>query len=417
MAGPTSSRTRTDDPAARWAASGAAALSGPPPGGRLGPPSRLVAQLLSIGERLVSTATGWGHPLDVDWLALLGERAALDGLVARGRSSCGGAARLMRCADGWVAISLARPSDTELLPAWLALAGDPDPWRAPRPPTMAPPADRWLAPEATWGALATHVRGRSGAALSSAAGVVGLPAGVLGERGAAPDGGVELHVVEPARPDISPPRRVLDLSTLWAGPLCASLLAACGAEVVKVSSRHRPDGAAAGNPTWYRLLNDDKHHVELALDTTTGREELARLVATADVVVESARPRGLEQMGIIATEVMASHDGPRAWVSITGHGRASSRVAFGDDAAVAGGLVVHDGEGPWFCADAVADPLSGITAADAAMQCLATGRRALVEVSMSGVAAAHAGPTLPASGTVRPPRARLGTTAAAGDRP
>lgn len=417
MVGPRSDATRTDDPAVMWAASGAAAISGPPPGGRLGPPDRLVAQLLSCGERIESTAARWGHTLDVDWLALLGERAAFDALVARGRTSCGGATRLVQCADGWVAISLARPSDTELLPAWLALAGDPDPWRAPRPPAMELPDAGWRAPEATWESLATHVRGRSGAALSSAAGVVGLPVGVLGERSAGPDGGVELHVVEPTRPDNSPPGRVVDLSTLWAGPLCSSLFAACGAEVVKVSSRHRPDGASAGNPTWYRLLNGDKQHVELALDTLTGRAELAHLVATADVVVESARARGLEQMGIVAAEVMAAGDGPRAWVSITGHGRASSRVAFGDDAAVAGGLAVHDAEGPWFCADAVADPLSGLTAADAAMQCLATGSRALVEVAMSGVAAAHAGPTLRAAGTVRHPRARLGPTPAAGARP
>ena len=53
------------------------------------------------------------------------------------------------------------------------------------------------------------------------------------------------------------------------------------------------------------------------------------------------------------------------WVSITGHRRLapqSMRIAFGDDAAVAGGLVGRLVDGPVFLADAVADPLAGLTA-------------------------------------------------------
>ena len=76
------------------------------------------------------------------------------------------------------------------------------------------------------------------------------------------------------------------------------------------------------------------------------------------------------------------------WVSITGYGRegsAAELVAFGDDAAVAGGLVAADGAGgPVFCADAVADPLTGLYAAAAA---LAVEGGALVSVPMVGVAA------------------------------
>jgi crotonobetainyl-CoA:carnitine CoA-transferase CaiB-like acyl-CoA transferase len=75
-------------------------------------------------------------------------------------------------------------------------------------------------------------------------------------------------------------------------------------------------------------------------------------------------------------------------VSITGYGRegnAADLVAFGDDAAVAGGLVAADGAGgPVFCADAVADPLTGLYAAAAA---LAVEGGALVSVPMAGVAA------------------------------
>lgn len=91
---------------------------------------------------------------------------------------------------------------------------------------------------------------------------------------------------------------------------------------------------------------------------------------------------------------MLTGAGPRVWVSITGHGReaAPERVGFGDDAAVAGGLVVDDGEGPCFVADAIADPLTGVAAAVAVARCLAEGGRWLVDASLAGVAASVAGP-------------------------
>ena len=85
--------------------------------------------------------------------------------------------------------------------------------------------------------------------------------------------------------------------------------------------------------------------------------------ARADVVLEASRPRALAQFGIDAEALTTGTPdgrGPQAWVSITGYGRTgdeANRVAFGDDAAAAGGLVSWtDGE-PLFCADAVADPL------------------------------------------------------------
>ena len=78
-----------------------------------------------------------------------------------------------------------------------------------------------------------------------------------------------------------------------------------------------------------------------------------------------------------------------AWVSITGHGRwgsGSNRVAFGDDAAVSGGLVVP-GDPPMFVGDAIADPIAGLAAASVAADLLAEGRAALVDVSLASVSA------------------------------
>ena len=126
-------------------------------------------------------------------------------------------------------------------------------------------------------------------------------------------------------------------------------------------------------------------------------------------MIEASRPRALEQLGIHAADEVRD-GGPQVWVSITGYGRtdASGRVAFGDDAAAGGGLVVWHEGAPMFCADAVADPITGLAAANACLHALASGGRWLLDVSMAGVSAELAGPTLPTSPdvTAAPPRAR-----------
>src|SRR5690606_23490404 len=105
-------------------------------------------------------------------------------------------------------------------------------------------------------------------------------------------------------------------------------------------------------------------------------------------------------------------------------GAAGMRVAFGDDAAAAGGLAVLAGDAadrPRICADAVADPLAGLHAAAAALAVHERGGGALVDVSLAGVAAAAAAigpdgaggraqPIDPA--LVAPPRARAAPGAA-----
>lgn len=362
------------------------ALSGHADHAPLGPPARLVGGITAFGRRLTDRAASLGARVELDWLALLGERAALAGLRRGGTTSCGGSTRLLPSADGWVAVALARPSDVELVPAWLELEAVPDdPW-----PSLA-------------AALAT----RASEEVVERASMLGLPVGALGER-AADAAGV---VATPFGPSSSPRPLdqlvVVDLSSLWAGPLCASLLAMAGARVVKVESAARPDGLRGADDGLFDLLNHAKQSVAVDLATASGRSALAALIRTADIVVESARPRALAQLGIVASDELARPSGPRAWVSITGHGRSSPRVAFGDDAAVAGGLVVEDGVGPTFCADAIADPATGLVAAAAALDAVGEGGRWLLDVAMAGVAASFAGPTLPAADVVAAaPRAR-----------
>ena len=63
------------------------------------------------------------------------------------------------------------------------------------------------------------------------------------------------------------------------------------------------------------------------------------------------------------------------------------RVAFGDDAAVAGGLVAGPIVRPRFCGDAIADPLAGMVGALAVLECLRQGSASVLDVAMAGVAA------------------------------
>ena len=165
---------------------------------------------------------------------------------------------------------------------------------------------------------------------------------------------------------------VVDLSALWAGPLCGDLLARTGATVVKVESTQRPDGARRGPTEFFDLLNGRKQSVALDFQSHAGVRILHDLVQHADVVIEASRPRALAQFGLDGPDLVRA-GGPQVWVSITGHGRdgdAANRVAFGDDAAAAGGLVVWRDGIPLFCADAIADPLTGLTAADACQHAL-----------------------------------------------
>jgi crotonobetainyl-CoA:carnitine CoA-transferase CaiB-like acyl-CoA transferase len=103
--------------------------------------------------------------------------------------------------------------------------------------------------------------------------------------------------------------RVVDCSTVLAGPLCTMLLADLGADVVKVEP---PEGdatrgwgppwvgdEAAGTRTaaYYLSVNRNKRSIRLDLRLERGREVLRRLLADADVLVENARVGGFARLG------------------------------------------------------------------------------------------------------------------------
>lgn len=97
--------------------------------------------------------------------------------------------------------------------------------------------------------------------------------------------------------------RVLDLSQYLPGPFATQILADLGARVLKIEPpagdpmRSFPGRAEDGLSPWYKQVNAGKQVVRLDLKGDSGRETLARLVAAADVLLESYRPGVLERLG------------------------------------------------------------------------------------------------------------------------
>src|SRR5688500_13408235 len=92
--------------------------------GRLGGPA------LAPPDAVVDRVVELGTPLGVDPLPLLAERAIAAGFARSGAATCGGAGRLLRSADGWVAVNLARDDDLLSVPAWLEIDDAGEPWAA-----------------------------------------------------------------------------------------------------------------------------------------------------------------------------------------------------------------------------------------------------------------------------------------------
>ena len=337
-----------------WADSGVVALTGHADGAVLVPPGHAATTARELTARIRRLT---GGRVDLDGARLLAERAAFTGHTRRGRVSVGGSCRLLPTADGWAAVSCARPDDPLLLGALVEAELPTDPW-----PTIA----AWL-------------RDHSGAELAERAELLGIAAGPV-LRDPAPRT-VAAHKARSVEGLL-----VVDFSALWAGPLCAHVLGQAGARVVKVETPSRPDGARRGDAEFYRLLHAGHDSVVLDPTAPAGRAAMAALVARADIVIEASRPRALIGFGLDADAAVAAGT---TWVSITAAGRSSQRVGFGDDVAAAAGLVALDADGmPVFCGDAIADPLTGLTAAALALTAPVDGAGVLWDVAMTDVVAA-----------------------------
>jgi hypothetical protein len=346
------------DAASDWAGSGLAYLTGASDG----PPDFSRAAVLAEARRVtadIERVLG----VEVDAPTVLAGRAALLGLTRRGRISAGGATQLLAALDGWCAVALPRDDDVAALPALLevdTVTGDP------------------------WAVLSAWAATRSTDDVVDRARLLDFAAAALGQAAAEPP------TVRCCGTRAGPRRAdgllVADLSSLWAGPLCGQLLARAGAVVVKVESPSRPDGTRRGEPAFFDWMNAGK--LSYCVDFDSESDALHRLLDVADIVIEGSRPAALRRRGLSADDVPARRG--RIWLRVNGYRDQPDRPAFGDDAAVAGGLVGADDDGPVFCGDAIADPLSGLEAARAVGESLRRGGGEVIDVAMAQVAARYA---------------------------
>lgn len=369
MVSPEPPRAPDEHPAITWADSGLMALTGTTEG----PPRMCPAPLASCADGALAALASLAPTGALDGLRgsrLLTERAALLGLRRNGATSPGGACRLYQAADGGIALNLARDEDRESLAAWLEAPEPVDPAR-----------------------LAELIAQRCVDELVERARLLGLA--VSANRRPAATAGRWFEITAQGAPHPAPPTRpprVLELSSLWAGPLCAHLLLQLGAEVIKLESPQRPDGARRGNAAFFDLLNAGKRSVAVDPGSEAGRRQLLALIASADIVIEGSRPRALRQLGIDTEALVRSQPG-LTWLSITGYGRGEPQeqwVAYGDDAAVAAGLsaLLFEATGEHLIVgDAIADPLTGIHAALAVWASYTRGGGKLISLALRDVVA------------------------------
>lgn len=191
--------------------------------------------------------------------------------------------------------------------------------------------------------------------------------------------------------------RVLDLATLFAGPLAATLLGDFGAEVVKVEHPRKPDPSRGHGPSkdgiglWWKMLGRNKRTITLDLSRPGGRATLLRLAGTADVVIENFRPGTLEKWDLGWPELSAAN--PRLiLVRVTGFGQFgpyAHRPGFGTLAEAMSGFAAITGEPdapPTLPPFGLADSIAGLTTAYAVMTALAgrdrTGEGQVVDMAL-----------------------------------
>jgi crotonobetainyl-CoA:carnitine CoA-transferase CaiB-like acyl-CoA transferase len=174
--------------------------------------------------------------------------------------------------------------------------------------------------------------------------------------------------------------RVLDVSTVLAGPLTCQILGDYGADVIKVEhprgdSMRGHGRSKDGVPLWWKMISRNKRCIALYLGDLEGAEVFRRLVATADVVVESFRPGTFERWGLGYDALREVNPG-LVLVRISGFGQTGpyrERAGFGTLAEAMSGFAAITGEPdgpPTLPPFGLADSIAGLTAANAALMAL-----------------------------------------------
>jgi crotonobetainyl-CoA:carnitine CoA-transferase CaiB-like acyl-CoA transferase len=205
--------------------------------------------------------------------------------------------------------------------------------------------------------------------------------------------------------------RVVELATLFAGPLAATWLADFGADVVKVEHPRRPDPSRGHGPSkngvglWWKTIGRNKRTVTLDLSAPGGRETMLRLAGQADVVIENFRPGTLERWGL-GPERLAEANPRLVLTRVTAFGQNgpyAGRPGFGTVAEAMTGFAALSGEPdgpPMLPPFGLADGVAGLATAYAIMLALAsraaTGRGQVVDLAIIEPLLALLGPQITA---------------------
>lgn len=175
--------------------------------------------------------------------------------------------------------------------------------------------------------------------------------------------------------------RVLDVSTILAGPLAAQILGDYGADVIKIEHPTRGDGMRGhgldkdGESLWWKMISRNKRTVGLYLGDPEGADVFRRLARSADVVVENFRPGTLEKWGL-GYDVLSSDNPGLILLRVTGFGQSgpyAKRPAFGTLVEAMSGFAHLTGQPdgpPTLPAFGLADSIAGVAGAAAVSMAL-----------------------------------------------
>ena len=188
--------------------------------------------------------------------------------------------------------------------------------------------------------------------------------------------------------------RVVDISTVLAGPNCARYLADYGADVIKIE---RPEGDTLrnmawrderdGEGLWWKLANRNKRTVVADLKDDEDRALVLRLLDNAHVLVENFRPGALERLGL-GPDVLHERNPQLVVTRVTGFGQDGpygSRPGFATIAEAMSGFAAINGEPdgqPLLPPIALTDEVTALAAAFATMVALHSGRGQVVDVNL-----------------------------------
>ena len=176
--------------------------------------------------------------------------------------------------------------------------------------------------------------------------------------------------------------RVLDLSRVFAGPLCGMVLADFGAEVIKVEHPGRGDdtrdwGMRIGHTetTYYNSMNRNKRSITVDLQTPEGVKIIHDLLPQCDVVIQNFKTGGAEKLGLGYAQLKAIKP-DLIYCSVAGYDSSGPEAKRpGYDLVIQGeaGLMALNGEAsqpPLKFGVAAVDMMTGMYAAQAVLAAL-----------------------------------------------